>query len=403
MANVTFSGTLNKNEWDSGLYNAYTLMAIQADNLDGLDDSLASMFKTEGGKFSDKNVYSDVNIVSSRIWDPTDTNVLAMEERPEYKQQEIVVNKKRQIAITIDKYLSRRAWMDEGAYAQYASLVQAQVGNTKRVYDQKLVNVAIGTMESSVGSQRQTVAIPALTGDETFEQLEAHSRITGQRIANKLANIYAKLKDASDQFNDNGFIKSFDKAKMLVIWNEDYLNSIQYIDLPTIFHKDGLFDFTGKELLAQYMGTDVTTPTTADGTTHRAKNEYKIPVDGNGAYSASGNTYKLVRPGDLLPNKTPIVAPSTAETTSTLDTSYKVDNKTVKLTVEVFNTVHAYVPDSTIICKIVAKPGIKYLSDFQTDTEFYNPKNLTRNMYLTWLFAEPQYLSGYPLITLRKA
>ena len=33
MANVTFSGTLNKNEWDSGLYNAYTLMAYMLKSL----------------------------------------------------------------------------------------------------------------------------------------------------------------------------------------------------------------------------------------------------------------------------------------------------------------------------------------------------------------------------------
>lgn len=400
MAN--FTGTLNINEWNAGLFNAYTLMAIQADNLDGLDGSLASMFKTEGGKYNDKIVFSDVDIVSSRIWDPTDTNVLAMEERPALKQQEIVVNKKRQIAITIDKYLSRRAWMDEGSFSQYNSLVGAQVVNTKRVYDKKLVDVAIGTMESSKGSQQQTVVIPELTGQETFEQLEAHSRITGQRIANKLANIYAEVKDASTAFNDNGFVKSFDKSKLMVIWNQDYLNSIQFIDLPTVFHKDGLFDFTGKELLAKYMGTD-SGAGTADGSTHRAKNEYKIPVDATGKYSATGNKYVLVRPGDILPEKTPIVAVGTEETTSTLDTSYVVDKKTVKLTVEVNNTVHAYVADASIICKIVAKPGVKYFSDFETETEFNNTKNHTRNMYLTWLFAEPQYLAGYPLITLRKA
>ena len=402
MAN--FNGRLNQNEWNSGLYNAYALVAILADNLSGLDDSLVSEFKTQGGMYRDKLVYTDVDIVSSRNWDPSDTNVLATEERPNVKQQEIVIDQKRQIAITDDKYLTRRAWMDEGSYASYAALIQAQVGNTKKVYEQKLVNVAVGTMETNVGEQEQTVALLDEASATTPEGKEATLRMNAGKIGLALANLYDEIKDASDNFNDNEFIKTFGKGDLKVIWNNAYLNTIQKIDLPTVFHKDNIIDFTGKTLLQKYMGKDVTSGT-ANGTTHRAKNEYKIPVSG-GAYSESSSTYKVIRAGDLLPSGTPIAADKDSLITEVVDmTLYSIDGKAprIKTPVELNKNALAYEADDTIICKIVHKDGIKFPSSFETDSEFINAKNHSRNHYLTWMFAEPTYLEGYPLITLRKA
>ena len=125
MANA-FSNTLNVNEWDSALYNAYKIMGCK-DNLEDLDMGLVSAITEEGGKFQDKNQYSFINVVSTREWDPTDTNVLAFEERPEVKQQEIVVKNKRQVAITKSFFLDKRAWGSPDAYAQYIGLVDGQV------------------------------------------------------------------------------------------------------------------------------------------------------------------------------------------------------------------------------------------------------------------------------------
>ena len=34
-----------------------------------------------------------------------------------------------------------------------------------------------------------------------------------------------------------------------------------------------------------------------------------------------------------------------------------------------------------------------------TNMSLWNPKNLTTNRYLTWAYAEPETLDGYPLIT----
>jgi hypothetical protein len=187
---------------------------------------------------------------------------------------------------------------------------------------------------------------------------------------------------------------AFSKDKFEIIWNADFYNKILKKDLPTIFHKDELIE-KGIVLSPRYFGDIVGSSTTANGTTHRALEEYKIRVDAGGAYDAAGTAIKNIFPGDLLPSGTPIVAPSTAETTGS--GSFTIDGRSYTLTY--YSTVHAYAVSAKKICKIVHKDAVKYLSSWTTETEFWNPKALTPNRYETWCFADPDRLSHLPFVS----
>ena len=388
MAN--FTGTLNTNEFYNSLFNAYRLITTFSDGLDALDDSLANKFRSDGGMYQDKSVFTDMDVLMSREWDPADTNVLAPELTVAPVQQEIVVSEKRQVAIYVEQYLAKRAWMDPTVFDAFNSVVQAQVGNTKRLYEQRLVDVFIGTESTSTGEQAQNIDITTAVGSATGEEA---NRLAAQCIATAMADIMVKVKDSSRDFNDYEFIKAYNESDLEIIWNASWYNKILYTDLPTIFHKDELLK-KGHVLPARYFGS-ATAAGTANGTTDRAMDEYKIRVDAAGDYSASGAYLKNVFPGDVLPQGTPIVAHNTALTTASWTTTYNGRGYTF----QVYSTVHAYTEDGDIICKIVHKNGVRYLSSFETSTEFWNPKNLTTNRYLTWMFAKPQHLANYPFIT----
>lgn len=392
MAN--FTGTLNTNEWYNGLFNAYRLVETFSDSLTGLDNSLAERYKTDGGMYRDQSVYTDMDILYSREWDPADNNVLEPEMKANPVQQTIVLDKKRQIGLYVEQYLSKRAWMEEGIFDAFLSVVQSLVSKTRKVYEQRMVDVAIGTMETSVGKQKQTVDVTTAVGDATGE---AKNRLKAQAIAKALADLKVALKDSTRDYNDYGFMQSYDMDDFDIIINSDYYNEILKIDLPTIFHREGL-DLDGTVRPARYFGTDAAAGT-ADGTTHRAKDQYVIRVGSTGEYSATGTAVKFVFAGDILPKGTPIVAAATALTKA--KTSFTVNGQSLNLTY--YSTVHAYTADATIIAKITHKNGIKYMSSFETETEFWNPKNLTNNRYLTWMYSNPEHLSHYPLITLREA
>lgn len=386
-----FNGRLNTNEFYNSIYNAARLYMIYADNLKGMDKkNLAEKYRADGGMYNDQSVFTDMDVLYSRIWDPNDTNVLAPEAVVQPVQEKITVDQFRQIGIYTDEYLSKRAWMDPNTYDEFRSVVQKQSAETKRVYEQRLVDVFVG-VEPSAASQKITLTLP------TDTDAEKQNRLQAQAIAKKIGDLFVELKDTTDKFNVNGFIKSFDKGDIDIIWNADYYNQIRYVDLPTIFHKEDLLE-NGIVLPARYFGKrdTITGDAHADGTDkYRAEMEAFIPVDGTGKYSASGTNVVHVFPGDVLPNLTPISGEGTADY---LTKEFTVNG--VKRTIQYYTDVRAYQVDPKIICKLVHKDAVKYMSSFETATEFWNPKNLTTNRYLTWAYAKPQLLNGYPFITL---
>ena len=389
-----FNGRLNTNEFYNSIYNAARLYMIYADNLKGMDKkNLAEKYRADGGMYNDQSVFTDMDVLYSRIWDPNDTNVLAPEAVVKPVQEKITVDQFRQIGIYTDEYLSKRAWMDPNTYDEFRSVVQKQSAETKRVYEQRLVDVFVG-VEPSAASQTITLTLP------TDTDAEKQNRLQAQAIAKKIGDLFVDLKDTTNNFNVNGFIKSFDKGDIDIIWNSDYYNQIRYVDLPTIFHKEDLLE-NGIVLPARYFGTrkTITGDAHADGTDkYRAEMEAFIPVDATGKYSATGTNVVHVFPGDVLPNLTPISSEGTADY---LTKEFTVNG--VKRTIQYYTDVRAYQVDPKIICKLVHKDAVKYMSSFETATEFWNPKNLTTNRYLTWAYAKPQLLNGYPFITLVSA
>lgn len=389
---AAFNGQMNSNEFYNALFNAYRLYYMYSDNLLGLDDSLASRYRADGGIYHDQNVFTDMDVLYSRVWDPNDTNVLEPEAVVAPKQQKITTDKFRQIGLYTDEYLSKRAWMDQTNYDQFRSVVQKQVSETRRVFEQKLVDTFVGVIQNG-GAQDRTIELPVVADDA-----EAQNRLQAQTIAKEIGDVIVKMKDTSNLYNKNGFLKSFNSDDFDVVWNAEYYNKVLYTDLPTIFHKENLLK-EGKVLDSHYFGTATLGSTsTANGTTVRARREYFIPVDASGAYAAAGPNVTHVFPGDLLPNKTPINA-NGVDTFTKITATINERSRTVAACTSAF----AYIANTKVICKIIHKDAIKYLSSFETGSEFWNPKNLSSNRYLTWAYSEPDTLDGYPLITIVSA
>ena len=385
---AAFTGSLNTNEMYNSIYNMLRLAYIYANNLSGLDDSLANKYRTDGGQYSDQSIYTDMDIIYSRVWDPDDTNVLAPEAVVKPVQQTIVTDKFRQIGLYTDEYLSKRAWMDAAKYDEFRSVVQKQVSDTKKVFEQKLVDTFVGGVQNG-GAQDVTLTLP------TDTDAEAQNRLQAQAIATKTGDLFVELGDSTDKYNKNGFTKSFKPEDFDIIWNSKYYNKMLFTDLTTIFHNDNLLK-KGHIMPTRYFNTfSLGEKKNADGTTVISRREYFIPVNGSGAYAASGPNVKHVFPGDLLPNGTPIQSTG-ADTFANVTTTINGKSRTVKVCTSAF----AAVLQPKVICKLVHKDAIKYMSSFETGTEFWNPKNLSTNRYLTWAYAEPETLDGYPIITL---
>lgn len=361
MAN--FNGQLRSNEIFAALYNMIISQQVFADNITDTFSELADRFRVDGSLYGDTKLYYSSDVLRSAPWknDAEAANLLAL-YRPEAPEcQAITLDVFRQICLTVDNYLSKRAWGTEGAFSEFNSVMLGWIRDTKRVYDATLVNSYVGTAETKVGSQEQSITFSAQEGD-----LEATNRLEGQAIAEKIANLLIELRDVSRDFNDYGNLRSYKPEDLIVVWNSNYYNKILKVDLPTIFHRDGLVDKLNDYYLpSRYFGKVNASAgsTSASNTTIRSL----IETD----YTDTSEVTHHVFPGDLLPNSV----------------AYKANE--------------TYTTDGTIICKIMHKNSIPFMSAFEVGTSFFNPKSLTETHYLTWGHNTLEYLQNYPMITLR--
>ena len=391
--------TLNSNEIFSSIANMIISQEVFADNL-GKHQTLVDKARVDGSLYGDKKLYYATDVLKSHAWgnDSEASNLLSLDRPADPKVQDITLDVFRQIRLTVDNYLSKRAWADEGAFSAFNSVMLGWMRETKRVYDGTLYNCFIGATSTSTGKQIVSVDLGTGSGHPLYqltgvekEQMEA------MLIAQALADLFVAMGDYSRDYNDNQFLRSYADEAIKVIWNAKYVNKIRKIDLPTIFHKDGLVDKFEEDVLpARYFGTVITSSNISSfsaGTPAAGK-----PIDSDdGVYTPGVNhangcirsmvekditvsaTAYHVFPGDEIPAGATILASSGN-----------------------FGYGEVYIEQDDIICKVLVKLP-PYMSAFEVGTSFFNPRSLTENHYLTFGHNTLEYLANYPFITVKKA
>jgi hypothetical protein len=300
--------------------------------------------------YGDSRVYISTDALKSNAWgnDGEAANLLAIDRPEDPETQVITIDKFRQIRLTTDNYMTKRAFATEGAFQQFNDVMNGWIRDTKRVYDSTIYNAYIGTAETAVGEQAKTIT-PVEGQNDALTMAEA------------LASLLVELKDVSRDFNDYGHIRSYDEKDLVVVWNAKHYNTLKKIDMPVIFHTEGLLNEFDQEVLpARYFGKVNTSSKAGDDATVRSLVEQVI---GDNHYFAGD----LIKSGDTAP----------------AGTSYTVDD--------------------TIAFKLIHKDSVPYMSGFEVATSFFNPRSLTENNYLTFGHNTLAYLKDKPFITARFA
>ena len=376
---VNYAGKLNANEIFASIFNMIISQQVFADNIKDTKSSLVDAARVDGSMYGDTKLYYATDVLRSYAWggDAEAANLLAL-DRPEDPQcQAITLDVFRQIRLTVDNYLTKRAWSTEGAFSEFNSVMLGWIRDTKKVYDSTTYNVFIGTYETAEGKQDQTVTLPTVADDK-----EAENRLQAQTIANKVADILVDLEDVSRDYNDYENLRSYSSDDFRYVWNSAYVNKINKLDVPTIFNKEGLIDkFAQYTLPARYFGDIVVkgTAVTSDGTSYRSLVEQDVTLVED--YTFKGKTISAGQKvhlfaGDLIPNKVALASAS-----AVLVPSYK--------------------ENSNIILKIVHKDAVPYMSSFEAGTSFFNARSLTENHYLTFGHNTLTALHDKPFITLK--
>lgn len=362
-----FTGQLNVNEVYASLFNVILRHVVFSDNIYDTKASLLDMSRIDGGLYGDTALYTSFDIGNTYEWlgDAEAANLLDVNRNESVVTQAIELDQFRQINLSLDGYLSKRAWSDEYSFSQFNSALLQNINDTRRVHDSTMFNVFIGTNETSVGRQSITITTAAepAAGAPTTE-VEAYNRLQAQQIAMEVSDMFVELEDVSRDFNDYGYLRSFNSEDLIAVWNSEWANRINKLDVPMIFN-DLQIDKKGEYTLpARYFGTINATAGTAPGSNDSIRFNKEVTI-GTGA---NKKTYFY---GDLVPGGYEYAANET------------------------------YTEDKTIAFKIMHKKSVPFMSAFSTATEFFNSRALLSNHYLTWGYNTLEHLKQYPFITVR--
>lgn len=371
MAN--FNGQLTPNKIFGSIYNMIISQDVFADNIKGTFSKLVDMARVDGTLYGDTKLYYATDCLESVDWlnDAEAANLLDLDRPDAPNVQAIKLDKFRQIRLTVDNYLTKQAWATEGAFSSFNSIMLGWMRDTKRIYDSKLYNAFIGTQVTDIGKQDQVLTI-------------AEGADFGRAVAEKLANILVEVQDADRDYNDLGYMRSYDEGDFICIFPAKVYNSIKKVDLPVIFHKEGLLgEFEQIVLPDKYFGevvgeTSATNTTNDKNDTVRSLIETKYKVTGAAAdprakQGKDGNWYVHVFPGDLLPGKI----------------TYKQNE--------------AYNESKDIAFKLIHRRAVPYMSAFEVGTSFFNARALNTNHYLTFGHNTLERLVDKPFITVTHA
>lgn len=353
--------TLNQNEIYSALSNMIISQEIFGLELKGDLFKFVDRARVDGSLYGDTKEYISTNIIHSKEWlgDAESESLLKNHRVANPDVQLIKLDVFRQAAITTDEYLTKRAFLGATEFSDFNSKINEQLTQCKSVYDATNYNAYIGTAKSDVQGDYE-IDVASAVGEATGEE---KNRLSAQAIAEGMANLIDAISDLSVDYNDYGKYRSVAKEDLVIVWNKKAINKITKIDVPTIFNKDGLFDGFSDSLYDRFFGDVNSHAAAGNGSTIRSLIEQDI-------VGTDGKTYSLFA-GDLVP--TVCTAPE--------NTSYTVNDK--------------------IIAKVMHRNSVPYMSAFAVGTEFYNPKSLSSNKYLTWGHNTLTYIKDYPFVEVK--
>lgn len=358
-AGKALNAYLTPNEIFGTIFNMIISQEVFSDNFKK-HSPLVDRFRTDGTLYGDTKTYYATDCEKTYDWlnDQEAGNLLALNRPEAPRVQAVTIDQFRQSFITVDEYLSKRAWANEGAFAQFNALIRGKTAESKKIYDSRLIKTFVGTNESQTAGENIDIDLTLPAGVAG----EAANRYRAQKIAQEIANLYDNLEDETRDYNDYGFLRSYDAGDFIIIWNSYYANKFTFVDLPTLFNGGNVKErLSGEKLQSRYFGAVNATATAgkADGTI-RSLVERDF-----------GNVH--VWPGDAVP------------------------------TGQTANANESYTVEKNIICKIIHKKAVVFMSAFQTSTSFFNSRSLTSNEYLTFGFSKPTALLAYPYITVKAA
>lgn len=359
-----FTGSLKANEVFASLYNQ--IISIQVfDTGIGFDQELYDAKKVDGTLYGDTKLYISTDVLKSYSWTHevnVGYNLLTQKRPPAPVEQSVSINVFRQIPITVDDYLTKRAFEKEGSFVMLNGVLLSWLGKTKEVYEHTTYLASILVTAKTKGIAFKSITLTAPAGVAGYELIKWRA----QELFRQIDDIGKELKEPSREYNDVEFLRNYKLEDFDIVVPLGLMSNVDKHAIPFLFNEDSKQSV--KEVHWKYFGTKITIDTASALGTERSL----IETDYGSVH---------VFPGDLIPI-TSVVAKNTA---------YAPDyaaKPSIQNNAELF---------------LIHKADFPIMSAFTVGTSFFNGQTLTTNQYLTFGHndLEDAHIGEFPLLKLK--
>lgn len=356
---MAYDGQLKANEVFASLFNMIISLQVFDTGIGSLS-GLYSDKKVDGTLYGDTKLYISTDALKTYLWDGTDGsvanqnvyNLLTILRPPAPIQEALVIDQFRQIPVTVDEYLTKRAFTDEGAFSSFNGVMLAWLDTTKRVYEHTTYSSHLLVSGLSKATSLGTINLKnSASGFQTGNEL---FKWRAQELFRQIEDSIAELNEPSRAYNDHGFLRNYTSDDFDYIVPLGILSGVKKHDAPYLFHPDDKPKF--KEIHWKYFGAINATGATLSGTNKTVRSLYEMDY-------TVGDDVTHVLPGDLLPNLATYAGNTTY--TCTFESRPSINSTSYPIL-------------------LMHKRDYPIMSAFTIGTSFFNSRRLDINHYLTF-------------------
>lgn len=341
---AVFTGSLNTNKMFAGLFNMIISQQVFGTGISDLSGIYGSR-KVDGTLYGDTKLFYSTDALKSYDWETVNYNILTKHKPPMPEVDAIEIGVYRQIPVTVDDYLTKQAWSDEGSFSQFNGVILEWMSRTKMVYEHTKYTTDIIITAADEATTYGNINLAAPSGVAGYDLLVWRA----QELFRNIEDAMTELNEPSRKYNDLGFLRNYKMEDFDIVVPLGILSSVRKHDVPFLYNADEKPLL--KEIHWKYFGTKITTTGTtgANNTTVRSFVERDY-----------GDVH--VFPGDLLPNSTAYLAN------------------------EVYTAKYTARPSINAAFDVlfIHKDDFPIMSAFSTQTNFFDPVKLDSTYYLTF-------------------
>lgn len=354
--------TLNTNAIYDALTNMIISQHVFANPIGGLSSEIVDGNRVDGTLYGDQKSYISVNMIHPYDWgaDSEAENLLKLNRNTDIKAEEITLDIFKMFKLTTGTVKEKQAFMTEGGFSQFNAVQLGMIRDGKRAYDVTTYNTFVGTH----GKELTPITVPQGANEALV-------------LAQKVADVLDEMSELETTFNENKFLRAYGKSDVDIIFNKKYLNQWKYVDLPIVFHKDGVLG-EHKAMNQKYFGATPANVTAANAAKSTADTVGTLRFAKQINTATKGSFYA----GDLVPAEVTIGTATSGDTVNYTDT---------------------YIEDAKIVAIIVGKGAIPYMSACENSTAFWNPQSLTNTNFLIYGHNTLKALKEKPYVVIKKA